>query len=97
MQIVGSVSKDGKKSNGDLAYYNSHREAIDTIHLNGRYKITFLIELPQTPVVVASGDGGRRGCSITVVNITPQSFIVESRSYDTNGLEDSGFNFIAVV
>lgn len=97
MQISGSVSKDGKKSNGDLAYFDSHREAIDAEHSNGRYKVTFLVEFRQTPVVVASGDGGIKGCSIVVVKITQKYFIVESRSYDTNGLEDSGFNFIAVV
>lgn len=97
MQITGSVSKDGKKINGDLAYYNSLKEPIDPAHPNGRYKVTFLIEFKQTPVVVATSDGGVRGCSIIVVKTTQQYFIVESRSYDTNGLEDSGFYFIAVV
>jgi len=97
MQIVGSVSKDGSKKNGDIEYFSSQKSPIDTTHKDGRYKVLFYKDFIKPPVVIASGDGGSAGCFIEVVEVTKGYFIAESRDYGNHGLNDSGFNFIAIL
>ncbi len=89
--IAGSVLPDGNLQFGDRTEFKSGKEK------TGVYTITFIKPYPNTPVIVATSDGGERGCRIDIKNVNSVTCKLESRSYDTNALCDSGFNFIALL
>ena len=62
----------------------------------GVYEIDFNPNLPFTPVVVASTDGGDRGCNIRVKYVSGTKFRIEGRRYHDHGLADISFDFIVV-
>ena len=89
--IAGSVLPDGNPQFGDKSEFRSGRVS------TGVYAITFTKPYSNTPVVVATSDGGERGCRMCIRTVNGFTCTFESRSYDTNALSDSGFNFIALL
>lgn len=63
----------------------------------GKYHVIFKKQLPSTPVVVATSDGGREGSFAHVVSTDQTGFKVEGRRYSDHGLSDIGFAFLVVI
>jgi len=62
----------------------------------GQYTVSLAKPCESSPVVVATTEGGTRGCRALVNKTRPNSFVVETREYDGNGLSDDAFFFVVI-
>ncbi|MDP1615406.1 MAG: hypothetical protein Q8L68_06380 [Methylococcales bacterium] len=60
----------------------------------GTYRVNFSSPFTKPAIVVALSDGGTSGSKAVLSVNDAAGFTIETRSYNTNGLSDAGFNFI---